>query len=130
MQREDYKQESLLTKTCYEGKGSGTRELFRKICLKMIRDKDTFEGNSPEAIKRVINNNCLAVISICLVETEVKNSQIHIIENAEGDWDRYFSIVYHKDKVLTKGMESLIEVIKNYKYAPILMTTDPSRLVK
>ena len=113
-------------------KGSGTRELFERYMLKNgLEIKIAFEGNSPEAIKKeVINNNCLAVISICLVETEVKNSQIHIIENAEGDWDRYFSIVYHKDKVLTKGMESLIEVIKNYKYAPILMTTDPSRLVK
>ena len=113
-------------------KGSGTRELFERYMLKNgLEIKIAFEGNSPEAIKKeVINNNCLAVISICLVETEVKNSQIHIIENAEGDWDRYFSIVYHKDKVLTKGMESLIEVIKNYKYAPILMTTDLSRLVK
>ncbi|WP_340700908.1 LysR substrate-binding domain-containing protein [Clostridium thermosuccinogenes] len=98
-------------------KGSGTRELFeRYMSDNGLEIKIAFEGNSPEAIKKeVINNNNLAVISICLVEKEIKNSRIHVIESAEGAWDRYFSIVYHKDKVLTKGMKSLIEVVRNYK---------------
>ena len=90
-------------------KGSGTRELFERYMIDSgIEIKIAFEGNSPEAIKKeVINNSYLAVLSVLLVETEVKNSQIHVIECADGAWDRYFSIVYHKDKVLTKGMESL-----------------------
>ena len=114
-------------------KGSGTRELFeRYMSNNGIEIKIAFEGNSPEAIKKeVINNNYLAVISICLVEKEVKNSQIHVIESAEGAWDRYFSIVYHKDKILTQGMKSLIEVVKNYKdIATLIKTVSTSRLEK
>ncbi|GMG96515.1 LysR family transcriptional regulator [Tepidimicrobium xylanilyticum] len=114
-------------------KGSGTRELFERYMAENGLDiKIAFEGNSPEAIKKeVINNNYLAVISICLVEEEVKNSQIHIIECAEGAWDRYFSIVYHKDKLLTKGMESLIEIIRDYKNISSRIKTDwASRLIK
>jgi len=114
-------------------KGSGTRELFeRYMADNGVEIKIAFEGNSPEAIKKeVINNNYLAVLSICLVDTEVKNSQVHIIKSAEGAWDRYFSIVYHKDKVLTKGMKSLIEVIKNYKDISTLVNTNSaSSLVK
>lgn len=114
-------------------KGSGTRELFeRYMSDNGIEIKTAFEGNSPEAIKKeVINNNYLAVISICLVEKEVKNSQIHVIESAEGAWDRYFSIVYHKDKVLTEGLKSLIDVVKDYKNISTLVKTDlASMLIK
>ena len=114
-------------------KGSGTRELFEKYMHDNgIEIKIAFEGNSPEAIKKeVINNNYLAVISICLVEAEVKNSLIHIIECADGAWDRYFSIVHHKDKALTKGMKSLIEVVKGYKNITSRIKTDAaSKLVK
>lgn len=114
-------------------KGSGTRELFeRYMSDNGLEIKIAFEGNSPEAIKKeVINNNYLAVISICLVEKEVKNSQIHLIESAEGAWDRHFSIVYHKDKVLTKGMKSLIEVVRSYKnISTYIKTHSASRLVK
>lgn len=114
-------------------KGSGTRELFeRYMSNNGLEIKIAFEGNSPEAIKKeVINNNYLAVISICLIEKEVKNSQIHFIESAEGAWDRYFSIVYHKDKVLTKGMKSLIEVVRNYKnISTHIKTHSAGRLVK
>lgn len=114
-------------------KGSGTRELFESYMINNGLDINiAFEGNSPEAIKKeVINNNLLAVISVCLVEEEVNNSQIHLIECAEGAWDRHFSIVYHKDKVLTKGMESLIDVINNYKYIPTRMKkNEKSMLIK
>ena len=114
-------------------KGSGTRELFERYMAENGLDiKIAFEGNSPEAIKKeVINNNYLAVISICLVEEEVKNSKIHVIECADGAWDRYFSIVYHKDKVLSKGMESLIGIIKGYKNISTRIKTDSaSRLIK
>jgi DNA-binding transcriptional LysR family regulator len=114
-------------------KGSGTRELFeRYMSDNGLEIKTAFEGNSPEAIKKeVINNNYLAVISVCLVEEEVRNSKIHVIESAEGAWDRYFSIVYHKDKALTQGLKSLIEVVRDYKNSQTLIKTDSaSRLEK
>lgn len=101
-------------------KGSGTRELFEEYMLKNgMHIKTVFEGNSPETIKReVIRNNCLAVLSIGLVEKEAKDATIYTIENSDGSWNRHFSIVYHKDKLLSNGMKSLINIIKNYQYIP------------
>ncbi|RBP63810.1 DNA-binding transcriptional LysR family regulator [Alkalibaculum bacchi] len=99
-------------------KGSGTRELFEEYMIKnKVPIKTVFEGNSPESIKReVVENNCLAVISIGLVQKEVQDSKIHIIKNANEGWNRYFSVVYHKDKELTDKIRCIIDIINNYKY--------------
>jgi DNA-binding transcriptional LysR family regulator len=112
--------------------GSGTRELFERYMLENgMSVKVAFEGNSSASIKRaVIENQCLAVISIRLVEEEIKNGQIHVIQSMECDWDRYFSIVYHKNKFVTDEMKSLIEVVKNYKHADILQEISSGKLVK
>lgn len=100
--------------------GSGTRELFEEFMEKYRNPiKTVFVGNSPEGIKReVIENNVLSVISIGLVIKEVKNSTIHVIRNQDNSWNRHFNTVFHKDKVITKIMEGLIEIIKNYQYIP------------
>jgi len=112
--------------------GSGTRELFERYMLENgMSVKVAFEGNSSAAIKKaVIENQCLAVISIRLVEEEIKNGQMHVIQSMECDWDRYFSIVYHKNKFVTDEMKSLIEVVKNYKHADILQEISSGKLVK
>ena len=76
-----------------------------------------------------MENQYLAVISLRLVEEEIKNGQIHVIRNTESDWDRYFSVVYHKNKVVTDEMKSLIEVLKNYKNVDILQGISTGKLV-
>ncbi len=113
-------------------KGSGTRELFEEYMRKKgIPIKVVFEGNTPEAIKQeVIKNDCLAVISICLVEEEANNSILHVIESDNSCWNRYFSIVYHKDKVLTDLMKNLIKITKNYQYIPNTMSYEPGILTE
>lgn len=113
-------------------KGSGTRELFEEYMRKKdIPIKIVFESNTPESIKKeVIKNNCLAVISICLVEEEVNNSIIHVIESEKNSWDRHFSIVYHKDKVLTNLMKSLIKIIRAYEDIPITIDYKPGILIE
>ncbi|NLY77083.1 MAG: LysR family transcriptional regulator [Tissierellia bacterium] len=112
-------------------KGSGTRELFEEYMQKKeIPIKVVFEGNTPAAIKQeVIINNCLAAISICLVEEEANNSTIHIIESEKKSWNRYFSIVYHKDKVLSDLMKSLIKITKNYQHIPKIINKKPGVLM-
>lgn len=62
--------------------GSGTRELFERYMLdKGIPIKIAFEGNSSSSIKKtVIENNLLAVISVRLVEEEIKAGKIYPIE--------------------------------------------------
>lgn len=110
--------------------GSGTRELFERYMLENgIPIKIGFEANSSDMIKKaVINNQCLAVISIRLVEEEIKAGKIHVILNTNSDWDRYFSVVYHKNKVITKEMQNLIEIVKNYKYVDILQGVNTGKL--
>jgi DNA-binding transcriptional LysR family regulator len=112
--------------------GSGTRELFENYMMENgMPIKVAFEGNSSASIKKaVIENQCLAVISIRLVEEEIKKGQIHVIQNMECGWDRYFSVVYHKNKLITEEMKSLIEVVKNYKHADILQEISSGKLVK
>ena len=99
-------------------KGSGTRELFEEYMTKnKVAIKTVFEGNSPESIKKeVIENNCLAVISIGLVQKELQDSKIHVIHNANEGWNRYFSVVYHKDKELTDKIRCIIDIINDYEY--------------
>lgn len=112
--------------------GSGTRELFERYMIDNGIDiKIAYEGNSSGAIKHaVMENQYLAVISIRLVEEEIRNGDIHVIQNKEYDWDRYFSIVYHKNKLLTKEIKDLIEVVKNYKHANILQSITTGKLIK
>lgn len=112
--------------------GSGTRELFERYMIENgLPIKIAYEGNSSGSIKKaVIDNQCLAVISIRLVEEEIKSGQIHVIQNMECDWDRYFSVVYHKNKLVSEEMKSLIEVVKNYKNADILQGITSGQLIK
>lgn len=112
--------------------GSGTRELFERYMLdKGVPIKIVSEANSSDTIKKaVLNSQYLAVLSIRLVEEEVKNGKIHVIQNMNCDWDRYFSVVYHKNKVLTNELESLIEVVKDYKHVDILQGIKTGKLIQ
>lgn len=112
--------------------GSGTRELFERYMMENgMEIKIAFEGNSSASIKKaVMENQCLAVISIRLVEEEIKNGYIHVIQNMECDWDRSFSVVYHKNKLVTNEMKSLIDIVKNYKHADILQRIDSGKLIR
>ncbi|NLK75570.1 MAG: LysR family transcriptional regulator [Clostridiales bacterium] len=112
--------------------GSGTRELFERYMLENnVPIKIVFEANSSETIKKtVMESNCLAVLSIRLLEEEIKSGKIHVIKNMDSDWNRYFSIVYHKNKHVTDEIDYLIELVKNYKYVDILQGVNIGSLVK
>ncbi|NMB95345.1 MAG: LysR family transcriptional regulator, partial [Clostridiaceae bacterium] len=111
--------------------GSGTRELFERYMLeKGMPIRIVLEGNSSASIKKaVIENQCLAVISIWLVEEEIKIGKIHVIRNMDSDWDRFFSVVYHKNKVVTEEMKNLIEIVKNYKHVDVLQGISTGKLI-
>lgn len=112
--------------------GSGTRELFERYMLENgIQIKIAFEANSFETIKKtVIDNQLLAVMSIRLIEEEIKSGKIHVIKNVDSDWDRVFSIVHHKNKIDSDEMAYLIEEVKNYKHIDILKSINIGNLVK
>ena len=112
--------------------GSGTRELFERYMMDHgVSIKVAWEAHSSEAIKRaVIENQNLAVISIRLLEEEIRDRQVYVIQNTESDWDRYFSIVYHKNKFITDEMKSLIEIVENDKHTDILRGITTGRLIR
>lgn len=98
-------------------KGSGTRKLFEDYMYENGFDvKIKWETNCPEAMKNaILKNGCLGAISIRLIENEIKQNQIRVFKHIEHVWNRSFSLVYHKDKIIDETMDSVIEVIKAYK---------------
>ena len=111
--------------------GSGTRELFERFMAdKGISIKTTWEANSSHAIKNaVIENQNLAVISVRLLEEEIRRGQVYVIQNTGPEWDRYFSIVYHKNKMISDEIKSLIEIVEDYKHINILEGTQVGKLI-
>ena len=111
--------------------GSGTRELFERFMEdKGISIKTTWEANSSQAIKSaVIENQNLAVISVRLLEEEIRRGQVYVIQNTGPEWERYFSIVYHKNKMITDEIKSLIKIVEDYRHTDILEDVQVGKLI-
>lgn len=111
--------------------GSGTRELFENYMYENDFDvKIKWETCCPEAMKSaVIKNGCLAVLSIRLVEDEIKNGTIRVIKHTENVWNRNFSIVYHKDKVLDEAMLRVMDIIREFKDLSIMEDIQAGKLI-
>ena len=112
--------------------GSGTRKLFEEYMKSQnVPLQIEAESHSTEAIKNaVIENQYLAVVSVRLLENEIKNGQIHVIRSLETDWDRSFYLVYHKNKFMTKAMDLFKELSYRYKYPDILTHVKTGFLTK
>lgn len=97
--------------------GSGTRDLCtRTLQEKGVHIKIACEANTPQAIRNmVMYNSLLTVISIRLIEDEVRKQKIHIFRNSTSGWDRNFYLVTHKNKSFTPAMQLLKELSMNYK---------------
>ena len=97
--------------------GSGTRDLFeRTLQGSGIHIKIACEANTPQAIRNmVMYNDCLTVISIRLIENEVRAGNIHVIRNSTSEGDRKFFLVTHKNKTFTPAMQRLKELSMQYR---------------
>ena len=97
-------------------RGSGTRALFEDY----LRDHHIsvncrIEAPFSEAMKNaILYNDCLAVISVRLIENELKAGTIHAILNPEQAWDRTFNLVYHKDRPVSDSISLTEELLKRY----------------
>ncbi|NBI06192.1 LysR family transcriptional regulator [Senegalia massiliensis] len=113
-------------------KGSGTRKTFEDYMNAHNIDINTvWECGCPGAMKdAVLNNNCMAVLSARLVEDEMKNGEIKMIENREFIWERNFSIVYHKDKIIDEKLKTIIKVIKDYRKIDIFKNSQSEKQIK
>ena len=97
--------------------GSGTRALFEwYLGQKSVKVKTVMESNTMNSIVHAVTqSNCLAVVSVRLLEEEIRKGNVHIFCTERGEWDRSFKLVYHKDHYLTAGMELLKECLRDFK---------------
>lgn len=111
--------------------GSGTRKLFEDYMYDNGFDvRVKWETNCPEAMKSAITRNgCLGVLSVRLIEEEIGSGDIKAIRNASESWNRNFSIVYHKDKVIDESMQNVIDVIREYKDLGIVKFIESGTLI-
>ncbi|KNZ40305.1 LysR family transcriptional regulator [Acetobacterium bakii] len=112
-------------------KGSGTRKLFMDFIEKNGFNLNIgWEVTSPEIIKTIVmKNNCLAAISIRLVEEEAQNGDIYVIKHNEHSWNRTFSLVYHKNKHISKGMLGFMNVTQAYGNTGIITDVPVGMLI-
>ena len=96
--------------------GSGTRELFEDFLSRhRLSIQTVFEESSPDAIRNVIKiNNCLGVVSIRLLEEDIRRKEIYVFTSPHQEWNRLFSFVYHKDKYLSSPLLKLQEIVTGY----------------
>ncbi len=107
-------------------KGSGTREQFENYINKQgITIKESVVANCPTAmINAVIEQGCLAVLSVRLVQEQIKDGSIVVLKNEDCTWNRSFSIVYHKNKFLSHSIVNFIEVAASFKHPQIMDLID------
>ncbi|MBP2031506.1 DNA-binding transcriptional LysR family regulator [Clostridium algifaecis] len=111
--------------------GSGTRELFENYISRCgIRINVNWEATCPDMIKKaVISNNCLTAISARLIQEEAKKGLLYVIKSKGEALDRYFSLVYYKNKLVNDNMKSLMHLLEQYKENDILSGISTGTLV-
>ncbi len=96
--------------------GSGTRELFETFIHRHhLHIRTAFEETTPDGILNAVKiNGCLAVISLRLLEKDLKAHKVYVFTSSSHEWNRQFSFVYHKDKFLSGPILKLQEIVKSY----------------
>lgn len=103
-------------------RGSGTREQFENYINKHgIKIKESVVANCPTAlINAVLEQDCLSVLSVRLVEEEIKNGSIVVLKSDTCTWNRSFSVVYHKNKFLSPRIVNFIQVASSFKRSEVM----------
>ena len=97
--------------------GSGTRALFDQfIKLHSLNLPIAWEATCPDAFRNaILYNQCLAVVSVRLLERDIRDGMVRIFNPQTSELERSFSLVYHKDKILTPSMETVQDIIAHYQ---------------
>lgn len=97
--------------------GSGTRALFDEFIKRHnLNIHISWEATCPDAFRNaILYNHCLAVVSVRLLERDIRNRQIRIFIPQTSELERSFSLVYHKDKVFTTSMSALRDIVAQYQ---------------
>ncbi len=112
--------------------GSGTRALFDQFLKRHGLDICiAWEATCPEAFRSaILYNHCLAAISMRLMEPEIRRGQIHIFSTQTKEFERYFSLVYHKDKARSPAMDAIQDIINRYQQPDWLHQIPLGRLLE
>lgn len=96
--------------------GSGTRELLEKfLASHNIKVNVVFEAHTPDSIKNAVRyNQCLTLISSRLLTKELLEKEFVAFSHEKSEWDRYFRLVYHKNKKTGRHMEALKDIVASY----------------
>lgn len=87
--------------------GSGTREIFenfmeeRGLKIKVKWEVACFDST----LRAVVEEGCVGVASVRLLAPHLKNGDVRAVCRAGGEWDRTFSLIYHKDKFLNEDIK-------------------------
>ena len=98
--------------------GSGTRQLFEEYAARhRLSYVTAWEANSPRVLlNAVLYNNILSVMSLRLMQHELQHDSIHVFCQADGEWNRKFKLVYHKNKFLTPAIYELEKILHTYQH--------------
>lgn len=104
--------------------GSGTRELFDEFINRhQLRIRISWEATCPDAFRHaVLYNHCLSVVSVRLLERDILSRRIRIFIPETNEFERSFSLVYHKDKILTPSINAFRNIIAHYQQPDWLNT--------
>ncbi len=96
--------------------GSGTRELFENMmATHEIKWQLAWECNGSDVLKSAaINGLGIAVISQRLVEREIESGELFGLKIDGIDLRRKFSVIYHKNKYLTRTMNAFIALCHDF----------------
>lgn len=96
-------------------KGSGTRELFDSTLLTFGQSvTPIWESISTAAIVNAVTNSIgISVLPQKLVLESIISGKIRSIKIKNVDFKRKFNIIYHKDKYISKIMNSFFEICLN-----------------
>ncbi|MCD8028675.1 MAG: LysR family transcriptional regulator [Erysipelotrichaceae bacterium] len=103
-------------------KGSGTRAKFDQFMNRYKVDYQTaWTCHSWESIKQaVLNDFGISIISVHMIENEIKDGTLQILNIENWDCHRLFSICYHESKELNEDLLEIIHESENFSHCPIL----------
>ena len=97
--------------------GSGTRESIEKVLEPFsIQLKTSWEATSTTAlVNAVISGLGISIVPRRMVEAPLRSGQIREIHVQGLEFQRYFYMVYHRDKLLTALIRDFMELCRNYE---------------
>ena len=97
--------------------GSGTRESIEKVLEPFsIQLKTSWEATSTTAlVNAVISRLGISIVPRRMVEAPLRSGQIREIHVQGLEFQRYFYMVYHRDKLLTAPIRDFMELCRNYE---------------